>query len=112
MDLAAAIANDGRKFDNTETVVHVSANASGDVRTTVLYVLAETIGEREVGGGFQSNDTIFHMPVSSVTNRPKPEDRIIRNEHTSAEEVWRIIGDVRLETLETRWRCVARRERD
>ncbi len=57
--------------------------------------------------GISPNDAVFHLWVSTLgTIVPNPGDKITRTNG----EVWQILS-LQLVSLETRWRCVCRKNR-
>jgi hypothetical protein len=109
MALATDIAGDYAIFDGGETITLRQIRATGVTETSVAGAINGPLSLRQaaaLGGNLVGTETVWHLPDTLVGSLGvQVGDQIV----TSAYAVWNVI-DVSHSTLNTRWRCISRRE--
>ena len=105
MTLAADIAGDYSVMDGTEAVTLTPQNPAGTPASGVT-ALRRVLSKRDLMGiGIEPSDLVWHLWVSTLGGTvPKQGDKI-----TDAGSVSYLIQNLELDTLGTRWRCIARK---
>jgi hypothetical protein len=90
--------------DRLEAVAVTRPGSS--IRVPVAHALRQAVRTREAeasAGRYTASDVAWHLPAAELPEPPRLGDAIVDGEGQS----WTVL-DVRLTTLGSRWRCVAR----
>lgn len=110
MSLAADIADDYEFIDGVEEVTLTPTTPAAAAQPSVKALQRQLTRSEIFFGpqiGISPSDTVFHLWVSTLgVVVPNPGDTITQ----SSGVVWEILS-LQLQTLQTRWRCICRKQR-
>ncbi len=105
MTLQADIATDYLIFDGNETITFTPQNPAATAVNSVVANRSILTRRDLMGIGIEPSDVVFSIAVSTLGSAvPKLGDKI-----TDANNVSYLLVSAELRTMDTRWRCIARK---
>ncbi len=92
-----------RRGSSTQTIITAAARAAVGLKEATFMNRSNSQKEAGADGQYTASDTVWHLSADQLADSPALGDTIV----DAAGRRWTVL-DVRLLTLQSRWRCVAR----